>query len=303
MHIVKQRGYVYYYEDTSYLRKYLIGKWMYFFNDKEFVSTICKKAVSEEIVVESKHSDLDEGVACFYININDFDAHKRVLNFFLNNRLIRHTKKETLYNISFKLDSETHSGQYKHLHNFDPSLKLESFIDLQTKQWILSKESFDRLLPFECFLLDICNGISLDKEQFGVDKAEDYIHLAFPAQVQIQQSVAGKNIHFWQGKIPQDVLARKKFFIVRFQAIFYLKKNKKPFIVCKTSLMYPYLKPLETSDVRNSKDGLYYDTYIGIDKKIKKCFPEFTLTREDFLLFKETYDVAEIKIKDGCYFD
>lgn len=304
MNVVKHSGYVYYFDDTSSLKKYLVGKWMYFFNDKEFVSKICEKAIAEKIVVESKHSDSDEGVACFYININDFEAHKRVLAFFLDNKLIKHTKKEgRLYNISFKLDSETHNGQYRHLFNFDPTLKLEYFIDLQTEQWILSKESFEQLLPFECFLLDRCNGISLDKEQFGVDNAEDYIHRAFPPHIPTQHSVVGKKIHFWQGKIPRKVFTKGLFFIVRFRAIFYLKENKEPFIVCKTTFMYPPFKPLETSDIYNPKDGLYYDSYIDFDKTIKRCFPEFTLTREDFLYFNEIYDVAEIKIKDGCYFE
>lgn len=301
MNVVKQNGYVYYFDDTSSLKKYLVGKWMYFFNDKEFASRICIKAISEKVVVEAKHSDSDEGVSCFYINITDLEAHKKVISFFLKNQLIKHTKQGRLYNISFKLDSETHNGQYAFLNNLDPSLKLEDFVDLNTEQWILNKETFHLLLPLECSLLDISDGIVLDKEQFGADNASDYIHKAFPSYIYSNYSVDNNTIHFWKGQIPKIVTESNLFYIVRFQAVFYLKKGKDPFVINKSSLLYPFRKPLSTSDVYHHKDGKYYTHYISIDGIRTKSFPEFTLTKEDFNLFLETYDVEEIQIKDGCF--
>ena len=112
-----------------------IGKWMYFFNNKDFISAICKKAVEEHIVEEAKHSNDEAGVACFYLNCDDIESHKRVLSYFLENDLIRRTKKGRLYNISFKLDKQTLSGQYG--EDFHSDIKLANFINLDTEEWLV----------------------------------------------------------------------------------------------------------------------------------------------------------------------
>ena len=58
---------------------------MYFFNDKTFAASICQKAVEGGVVQEAKHSNAERGVACFYIEYDDVQAHKRVLQFMLEN--------------------------------------------------------------------------------------------------------------------------------------------------------------------------------------------------------------------------
>lgn len=302
VNISKQGGWVFYYSSDIQLSSSKCGKWMYFFNDKAFVEQICSKAVNDNIVSECKHTDDKEGVACFYINVDDFDAHRRVITFFIENRLIKKTKTGRYYNISFKLDSETRRGEYSAFGTFTTEIKLERFINLQTGQWIMERESLNSIIPFEIKLLSVADGIPLDKSIFGVDNACDYIKRAFPSFVNPQYRITGSTVCFFHGRIPDEVLKNGLFYIVRFCAIFYLKQGCEPFIKCKTSLMYPINKPIETSDIYSHTDGKYYDRYIDFDGKVKKCFPEFSLTKDDFELFNNRYNVVKIKVIDGCFF-
>ena len=132
---LKQFGWVYYLTDHTNLDLHKTGKWMYFFNDGIFVSKLCEDAVRNHIVVESKHTDGEEGVACFYLNYDDIDAHKRTINFFLDNNLIRRTKAGKLYDISFKFDDQTRAGEYGEAFHSD--IKLSKFINLSSGEWIL----------------------------------------------------------------------------------------------------------------------------------------------------------------------
>ncbi len=301
--ISKEDGWVYYYSSETQLSPLKCGKWMYFFNDIAFVEQICSKAVEEQVVPECKHSDGNEGVACFYINVDDYDAHRRVITFFIENRLIRKTKSSKYYNIPFKLDSETHSGMYHAFGNFETEIKLNRFINLETGQWIMERESLNSIIPFELQRVSVVDNVPLDKSIFGAASAFDYINQAFPSYVRPQCTAIGSSLCFFRGSIPTTVLKNGLFYIVRFRASFHLKHACEPFIKSKKSLMYPINKPLETSDVFSHKDGKFYDRYIDLNGKIRKCFPEFTLTREDFELFNNSYDIAEKEIIDGCYFN
>ena len=116
------------------------GKWMYFFDDQMFAQNICQKAIDEKVCYECKCSDLDmisdkAGVICFYLNGDDIDNHKRVIQFMIENNLIRKTKTGKLYNISFKYDKQTRAGEYS--ADFEGKIKLERFIDLRTGEFIV----------------------------------------------------------------------------------------------------------------------------------------------------------------------
>lgn len=136
MNIVNARGWVFYIsEEAVNLDKHKCGKWMYFFEDRQFVEKICTEAVNKGIVVEAKHSDAGNGVACFYLNFDDTAAHRKTIQYFINNNLIRRTKAGKLYNISFKLDDQTRAGEYG--KDFQAEIKLEKFINLETGEWLL----------------------------------------------------------------------------------------------------------------------------------------------------------------------
>lgn len=134
METIHSMGWIFYVNDKPIFDSNKVGKWMYFFDDKNFVAEICKKAVNNHIVEEAKHSDDTAGVACFYLNCDDLDAHKRVIAYFLENNLIKKTKKGRLYNISFKFDKQTKAREYG--ENFHSNIKLENFINLDTGEWI-----------------------------------------------------------------------------------------------------------------------------------------------------------------------
>ena len=135
MRILKVPEWVYYLTDTDpQFEDSKVGKWMYFFSGRSFAAKICEKAISEGVVTECKHSDAEEGVSCFYLNDDDLEGHKRVNQFFLDNGLIRKTKKGKLYNISFKHDLQTTAGEYGEAYHSD--IKLEKFVDLGTGEWI-----------------------------------------------------------------------------------------------------------------------------------------------------------------------
>lgn len=135
MKIEKNIAWVFYYNNIPKFDKNKVGKWMYFFDNRDIASKICEKSVQENIVEESKHSNADKGVACFYIHSDDIEAHKRVLSFFLENNLIKRTKNGRLYNIAFKLDNQTKAGEYG--SDFHSNIKLSNFIDLNTGEWII----------------------------------------------------------------------------------------------------------------------------------------------------------------------
>lgn len=134
MRKVQLGGWVFYLSpDHAEIDRDKCGKWMYYFGDKEKAERVCEKAINEGVVKECKHSDKETGVACFYLNGDDVEGHKKVIQFFIDNDLIRRTKTGKLYNISFKFDKQTNNGEYG--KDFEGIIKLEEFIDLNTRKW------------------------------------------------------------------------------------------------------------------------------------------------------------------------
>ena len=134
MKIETNSAWIYYIGDDSKLISNKVGKWMYFFkNNRKFVEKVCKEAVEKDIVCESKHSNAEEGVACFYLNKDDVENHKRVIQYFISNGLIQKTKTGRFYNISFKTNVQTADGQYG--GDFLAEIKLDKFINLDTGEW------------------------------------------------------------------------------------------------------------------------------------------------------------------------
>ena len=57
-----------------------------------------------------------------------------ILQMFYQKKLIQKTKSGRLYNISFKFDAQTHTGEYG--TGFEGIIKLAQFVDLNTGEWI-----------------------------------------------------------------------------------------------------------------------------------------------------------------------
>lgn len=136
VHKLTLGGWVVYLSGREFeLEKHKCGKWMHFFNSKDFAERVCEEAVSKKICAEAKHTDAPTGVCCFYLNCDDVEAHKKVIKYFIDNSLIRKTKTGKLYNIAFKLDDQTRAGEYG--SDFKAEIKLDKFVDLNTGKFIV----------------------------------------------------------------------------------------------------------------------------------------------------------------------
>lgn len=134
--IVSNIAWIFYFKNKNVtFDEMKVGKWMYFFDDRKFIERICTEAIEKNIVQECKHSNNDQGVSCFYLNDDDLEGHKRVIQFFLENGMIKHTKTGRLYNISFKHDTQTHAGIYG--SDYHSNIQLRQFMDLNTGEWKL----------------------------------------------------------------------------------------------------------------------------------------------------------------------
>lgn len=116
------------------------GKWMFYFNDIEFAEEVCRKAALGIVFAECKHSSFKSviengrGVACFYLNLDDAEAHHRVIAFMLEHGLVRKTKSGKLYNIGFKLDDQTRAGEYG--AGFKTRITLSDSADLESCEFL-----------------------------------------------------------------------------------------------------------------------------------------------------------------------
>ena len=82
------------------------GKWMFFFSPFKttLMDDIVGTALLDGIVAEAKYSNPEtlitagtkHGVCCFYLNGNDREGHKRILNYMLDDGLVRKTKSGKL---------------------------------------------------------------------------------------------------------------------------------------------------------------------------------------------------------------
>ena len=122
------------------LDKHRCGKWMFYFNDIEYAEEVCSKAALGMVVAECKHSSFESviengrGVACFYLNLDDDEAHRRVIAFMLEHDLIRRTKSGKLFNIGFKLDDQTRAREYGPA--FKAQIRLGDFVDLESGEFL-----------------------------------------------------------------------------------------------------------------------------------------------------------------------
>lgn len=108
---------------------------------------------------------------------------------------------------------------------------------------------------------------------------------------------------FWHGNfIPNEALKHTNFYFIRIRTRFYLREGKLPFIQVKSSFLYKPNTMLESSDILNYEDGLYYDSYEDFDGTIQPAVLTLTMTMMDFQLLLEHYELQDYEILDGCWF-
>lgn len=174
----------------------------------------------------------------------------------------------------------------------------------------------------------------LEKEVFGYDNADAYIRKSykggwcyvvpektnqvfregFTADVNslypsMMSSESGNRYpvgtpHFWSGNFFPDKIDKQEeiYYFVRIRTRFYLKPDKLPFIQIKDSFFYKGTECLETSDIYDKGTGQYYSHYTDADGNEKTATVTMTLTKTDFILFMEHYDVEDFEVLDGCWF-
>lgn len=114
------------------------GKWMHFFMTRAAAVAICETAITTSVVNSCKHSNGETGMICFYIDGTDLAAHQRVIRFMLDNQLIRKTEAGKLFDIAFKFDLQTVSGEYG--QKVKAVMRLPDFIDLRTGDFFTDEE-------------------------------------------------------------------------------------------------------------------------------------------------------------------
>lgn len=109
---------------------------------------------------------------------------------------------------------------------------------------------------------------------------------------------------FWRGNyIPDFGINKHIYYFIRIRTRFYLKPNMLPCIQVKGNYLYPPRKWLESSDIDIKSNGEYVDYYYDLKTgEKKKAIVEMTITKTDFELIKEHYDLIDFEILDGCYF-
>jgi hypothetical protein len=108
--------------------------------DDKTISAI-EEAVETGIVNYVKHSNTESGhinpnsrdpdsyVICWYSS-DDRGQLQRLAEFLVKKDMIQKTKKDRLYNISFKYDDQTRAGEYG--DSFEAKISLSEFIDLDS---------------------------------------------------------------------------------------------------------------------------------------------------------------------------
>lgn len=109
--------------------------------------------------------------------------------------------------------------------------------------------------------------------------------------------------HYWKGQsIPKQALASTKFYYIRIRTRFHIKDGFLPFIQIKYNLFYNGTENLTTSDIYDRETNTYVREYLGLDGKVHQAIPELIMSKPDYELFLEHYDVEDFEIVDGCWF-
>lgn len=179
--------------------------------------------------------------------------------------------------------------------------------------------------------LNLCD-IPLDEKQFGCKNADRYIRNSYKGgwcylvkgkenierhngctfdvnslYPSMMSSESGNRYPighpvFWVGDFPSIALRPYTYYFVRIKTRFYIKKNYLPFIQIKNNLSYMFNECLESSDIYDSKTGKYYSKYYDENGVLQDAKVTLTLTKTDYELLNEHYNLVDCEILDGCYF-
>lgn len=91
------------------------------------------------------------------------------------------------------------------------------------------------------------------------------------------------------------------YYFVRIKCRFKLRKDKLPTIQIKGTFFHKSNEWLENSNIYNFKTKTY-SPFIDYGNGAELYYPVITLTKTDFILFKEHYKIYDLQILDACFF-
>lgn len=106
------------------------GKWTVFYNNKDTAKQLIETALETNITTHAKHTKGSQGVICFYTSGTDANHHRKVINFLIDNQLLRITNNLEYADSSFKFNGQSWSKEYG--NPFKDLVRLSHFIDLET---------------------------------------------------------------------------------------------------------------------------------------------------------------------------
>lgn len=92
------------------------------------------------------------------------------------------------------------------------------------------------------------------------------------------------------------------YYFIRIKTKFKLKEGYLPTIQLKGNPLYKSTEYLTTSDIYNKTTGKYDDYYIDIYGNPRDAIVTMTLTKTDYHIFKEHYDISYLEILSFCVF-
>lgn len=101
--------------------------------------------------------------------------------------------------------------------------------------------------------------------------------------------------------IPTWSLKNEWYYFVRIRCRFYLKKGMLPTIQIKDNPLYDPTEWLVTSDVYDNTYG-HYSKFVSFGSSAFENKVELTLTKTDFILFLEHYDIRDLEFLDISVF-
>lgn len=153
---------------------------------------------------------------------------------------------------------------------------------------------------------------------YGSKTADEYLSKGIPMHCENKHSIEGKKLVFWKGRELSKSIS-SKFYVVRIKTMFDIKEGQEPFVRYReTDLLRIPISPyngeahnlldrewtvLETSDILDRKTGKRYSRYKDLKGNIVPATVILTLGKEDFLLFKERYNIRYLEVLDGCVFE
>ena len=216
----------------------------------------------------------------------------------------------TYADIMNKIKRQLSFGFYGNIENI--LLDISKDFDQAEKEWLQLL-----LIDYHGYGFIQYSEIDLEKTLFGSENADEYISKAYPAYVAPAVDISsGKIVNFWQGDIPNIVLLKDYFYIVRIETSFEIKGDEKAYVQYKEhdSLRRPeryssntsnYLQRsviLSTSDIYSPKTNSYHTKYKDWNGNICDATVKLTFTKEDFELFKQKHYIRSLTVLDGCYF-